>query len=336
MNKRLLVATQFAIFLQVSTCAIAEISSGTGFFLTADGHIATNYHVVKNGNQIAVRDFEGNTFPAKVLLTDAANDLALLKIESKSKPIPTVQSSYTRKGDPVFTIGFPNISLQGLASKFTEGTISSLSGIQDQPTQFQISVPIQPGNSGGPLINDSGNVVGIVVAKLSAEAALRSGSTIPESVNYAIKSNYLLELINLNKSVSNKIKLTKTSVKRLALADLVANAEPSVVLILSSTDNKPLIKEAAPPERDSPKSNQKPNATSVFAKGLDAFAKEKYNEAFDYFKVASAQGHAEASYRVGYMLFYGKGVPKIGEQPQHTSSWPQKRVIPNQCSILGV
>jgi S1-C subfamily serine protease len=79
--------------------------------------------------------------------------------------------------------------VQGIEPKFTDGVISSLTGVKDEPNNFQISVAIQPGNSGGPLISNQGNVVGIVASKLNAEAMLRRGGTSPENVNYAVKSN---------------------------------------------------------------------------------------------------------------------------------------------------
>src|SRR5207249_3907696 len=93
---------------------------------------------------------------------DAANDLAILKVEGKSRALPVAASRIVQLGEPVFTIGFPNVALQGFEPKLTRGEVSSLAGIQDDPRYFQISVPVQPGNSGGPLVDSRGNVVGIV------------------------------------------------------------------------------------------------------------------------------------------------------------------------------
>ena len=109
----------------------AGVSSGTGFFITSTGYIATNYHVIKNSTELEVRDIRGNTSPAKVIRSDQQNDLAIIKIEAKSKPLAISRSSTVRKGDSVFTIGFPNITMQGLSAKFTEGTVSSLTGLRD-------------------------------------------------------------------------------------------------------------------------------------------------------------------------------------------------------------
>jgi len=89
----------------------------------------------------------------------------------------------------VAAIGLPNIGLQGFAPKLAKGEIASLSGAQDDPRYFQISVPVQPGNSGGTLVDERGNVVGVVSAKLSARAALSTSGALPDNVNYEVKSS---------------------------------------------------------------------------------------------------------------------------------------------------
>src|SRR5208282_2594685 len=89
-------------------------------------------------------------------------------------------------GQEVFTIGFPNIVMQGIAPKYTDGKISSLAGMMDDPTEYQISVPVQPGNSGGPLCDANGQVVGIVVARLNDLTVLQASGAVPQNVNYAV------------------------------------------------------------------------------------------------------------------------------------------------------
>ena len=92
-------------------------------------------------------------------------------------------------------MGFPNIGLQSFAPKLAKGEIASLSGAGDDARYFQISVPVQPGNSGGALVDERGNVVGVVSAKLNASVALKSTGALPENVNYAVKSSYLLSFL---------------------------------------------------------------------------------------------------------------------------------------------
>jgi S1-C subfamily serine protease len=98
-------------------------------------------------------------------------------------------------GDPVFTLGFPHTDLMGKSMKLSDGIVNSLTGYRDDPRTLQISVPVQSGNSGGPLINAQGEVVGIVAAKLAAAEVFRWTGDMPQNVNYAIKTGYLSLLL---------------------------------------------------------------------------------------------------------------------------------------------
>jgi S1-C subfamily serine protease len=168
---------------------------GSGFFITQDGYLLTNFHVVENALSIKVK-CAGGLWAAEVMEVDTTNDVAVLKVSgTKFHPLPLSRRASAQLGDPVFTIGFPNIDVQGLEPKYTDGKISSLSGLQDDPSQYQISVPVQPGNSGGPLCDTNGAVVGIVVARLSDMALLRSSGSLPQNVNYAVKAGQALKLL---------------------------------------------------------------------------------------------------------------------------------------------
>ncbi len=161
---------------------------GSGFFVTKDGYLLTNFHVVKDANRVEVKA-KDRTLKAEVVDTDQKNDLALLKVEGTGfHALRLSARSHADLGESVFTIGFPNIDLQGTAPKYTDGKISSLEGMMDDPSQYQISVPVQPGNSGGPLCDANGEVVGVVVARLNDMAMLRSEGVIPQNVNYAVKA----------------------------------------------------------------------------------------------------------------------------------------------------
>ena len=168
-------------------------ASGSGFFITEDGFLITNFHVVRDAKKVIVKNSAG-VFPATVVQTDKEHDLALLKVSGNFKPLP-ISSATAHLGERVFTIGFPNIDIQGTEPKYTDGNISSLTGLKDDPNQYQISVPVQPGNSGGPLVNKDGNVVGVVVARLNDLATLVSSGGLPQNVNYAIKAKYVSDLI---------------------------------------------------------------------------------------------------------------------------------------------
>src|SRR5580693_9563961 len=137
---------------------------------------------------------------------DAANDLALLKADGRFAPLPIAASRTVKLGGSVATVGFPDIGLQGFAPKLAKGEIASLSGAGDDPRYFQISVPVQPGNSGGALVDERGNVIGIVSAKLDASAALAASGALPENVNYAVKSSLLLSFLESVPDLSSELK----------------------------------------------------------------------------------------------------------------------------------
>ena len=197
-------------------------SGGTGFFITEDGFLVTNAHVVKNDGQIRLVTSAGFV-AARLAKVDAANDLALLKAEGKFSPLPVAASRMVRLGNTVATVGFPNLRLQGFAPKLAKGEIAGLSGAQDDPRYFQISVPVQPGNSGGALVDERGNVVGVVSAKLSVAAGLATSGALPENVNYAVKSSFLLGFLESVPEVSAKLK--EGNGKERNFEDVVKSAE---------------------------------------------------------------------------------------------------------------
>ncbi|HEY3901858.1 MAG TPA: tetratricopeptide repeat-containing serine protease family protein [Chthoniobacter sp.] len=204
-------------------------ASGTGFFITSDGFVLTNAHVVKDGNEFKLMTRAG-VIAAHVVKVDPANDIALLKAEGHFAPLPVISSRAVRLGNTVATVGFPDPQLQGFSPKLSKGEIAALSGSSDDARYFQISVPLQPGNSGGALVDERGNVVGIVSAKLNFRTALASSGELPENVNYAVKSSYLLGFLEAVPDVSAK--LMETNTKDAKFEDVVKNAEDAAVLVL--------------------------------------------------------------------------------------------------------
>ena len=170
------------------------VGFGSGVFVTTAGHILTAAHVIENASKVMARIGEG-PIEAEIVAVDYPNDVALLKVDAEVHAAPVRPSASVALGNGVFTIGFPNMLLQGTEPKFTEGTISSTSGMRDDPRQFQVSVQVQPGNSGGALFDENGNVVGLVVARLDDEATTKLTGSAPQNVNYAVKSSYALPLI---------------------------------------------------------------------------------------------------------------------------------------------
>lgn len=144
--------------------------------------------------------------------------MAVVKIKGKFNPLPLVDSRTVKLGQKVFTLGFPKVNIQGEEPKFTEGSVSGLYGLQDDSAYFQISVPLQPGNSGGPLVNAAGQVVGIIVAKL------RGG----ENVNYAVKSSRARPLLD----DVPRIKLSSTEVIEPLTSEQIAKRLASSIALL--------------------------------------------------------------------------------------------------------
>jgi TPR repeat protein len=204
-------------------------ATGSGFFITDDGYLISNYHVVKDAVKVRVVTSVG-LIEAKVVRVDAANDLALLKAVGKFSPLPVTASRGVKLGGTVATVGFPNICMQGFSPKLAKGEIASLSGAGDDARYFQISVPVQPGNSGGALVDEHGNVVGVVSAKLDASAALAASGALPENVNYAVKSSFLLSFLESVPAVSAKLKEPITADRK--FEDVVKSAQDAAVLVL--------------------------------------------------------------------------------------------------------
>ena len=170
--------------------------SGSGFFISRTGHIATNYHVVDGMTKFQVEYYqEGKkySFPAKIIATDPNNDMAIIRIDHKDfTTIPEIPYKFATKtkevGTDVFTLGYPLTFIMGEEIKYTRGEISAKSGFQGDIRTYQISVPITNGNSGGPLFDYDGNIVGITSSGLRKDIA--------DNVNYAIKAIYLQTLID--------------------------------------------------------------------------------------------------------------------------------------------
>ena len=206
-------------------------ATGSGFFISDDGYLVSNFHVVEEASRVTVKTKQG-VIPARVVKLDPANDIAVLKVSGSGfHSLPITQSSSVKLGDSVFTIGFPNPGLQGVEPKLTDGKVNSLTGMRDDARYFQISIAVQPGNSGGALVSSVGNVVGIVTARLSDEAALLTSGALPQNVNYAIKSSYVLPLLEAVPELRGKLKQPSPAKER-KFDDIVREAEEAAALVL--------------------------------------------------------------------------------------------------------
>jgi S1-C subfamily serine protease len=172
-------------------------SFGTGFFVTEQGHILTNAHVVQSCHSVSVTTPGESAVLARVVSKDDTNDLALLKTNITPARVAVLRSSI-RLGEPVAAFGFPLAGLLSTSGNFTLGNVTSLAGLLGDTRHIQISAPVQPGNSGGPLLDQFGNVVGVVTSKLNAiQTALVTGD-LPENVNFALKTSAVTSFLESN------------------------------------------------------------------------------------------------------------------------------------------
>ena len=205
------------------------LGSGTGTVITTNGYILTCSHVIDKANTIEVKVAD-RTYQAKIIRDDKYNDLALLKISGSFQALAFSSSRSAKIGQDVFAMGYPRPNVQGEGIKFTKGSISSLTGLMDDLRMYQISVPVQPGNSGGPLLDMNGNITGVIVAMLDAETTLNNSGTLPQNVNYAIKSIYAKTLIDTLPDVAEGL-LSPSSMK--SFEETVDMAQKSIVMILT-------------------------------------------------------------------------------------------------------
>ncbi len=208
-----------------------KASTGTGFFVTRSGHVLTAMHVVEGAQQVQVLVGD-DLLDARVLATDESDDLALLEVQSIARPLPVRRTSGLAKGEEVLTLGYPVPVLQGRELKATFGHVNALSGLQGDPRFAQVDVPIQPGNSGGPLLDDEGEVVGVVMGTLDPSVLGRVAGFVPQNVNYALKSERVQRFLSRN--LPQDALLDDTAERhRASLEELIAQAETSVVLVVA-------------------------------------------------------------------------------------------------------
>jgi hypothetical protein len=203
--------------------------SGSGIALS-NNVFATNHHVVDGATNLFVYFPDTKIkYKAEVLATDAANDLAIVRVtDPEFGGFPAIQYGFKKAiedvGMGVFVLGYPMVDTMGEEIKLTTGVVSSRSGFQGNPSQYQISAPIQPGNSGGPLFNDNGELIGIVSAK-------HSGA---DNVGYGVKLSYLYELASRSEASLNLDKSSQIST--MSLSEKCKAVIPCTVMVVANNE----------------------------------------------------------------------------------------------------
>ncbi len=197
---------------------------GTGFALSSNGYVVTNYHVIQGADSVYVQNSEGEAFKVKMIYIDPAYDLAVLQITDPSfknlETLPyTFKKSASDVGEDVFTIGFPRDD-----QVLGKGYVSSRNGNAGDTVTYQVSIPVNPGNSGGPLLDTRGNIVGIINGK----------QPLADGAAFAIKSNYILKSIEAipQDSLDEKLILNKrNSLSGLSRKDQFKKLEPYIFMV---------------------------------------------------------------------------------------------------------
>lgn len=174
-------------------------STGTGFVVNKKGHVLTNAHVVEACTELRARMPGDAAAPIELVAKDARNDLAVLKLQAAPARTAVFRDGQpVRQGDGVVVYGYPLSGALATDGNVTTGNVSALAGMANDSRMLQITAPVQLGNSGGPLVDMSGNIVGVIVSKLNALAFAATAGDIPQNVSFAIKASVVREFLDAN------------------------------------------------------------------------------------------------------------------------------------------
>ena len=223
----------------------ADLTSGSGVVIGANGEVLTNSHVVENCTKITVRSSSAAS-AAFLVARDEKNDLAVVRSKLPlSSVVAFREGGPVRAGDAVVALGYPLSGLLATTANLSVGNVSALAGLGDDSRYLQISAPVQPGNSGGPLLDASGHLVGIVTAKLNAMRIARFTGDVPQNVNFALKAEVARTFLD-SKGITYQ---TARSEQQLSPADVGDLARPFTVHIECEQAGS---RSASPSNRSSP------------------------------------------------------------------------------------
>jgi S1-C subfamily serine protease len=227
--------------------ASRTVSTGSGIVITRDGLILTNEHVVRQCDSYQVILDSNRTIGATLRAADASRDLALLAVEESFPLAASVRrDTAPRLGEPVAVVGYPLVQVLSAQPNVSFGHVNSTVGLKGNPAQMQIDVPIQRGNSGGPVFDAAGNVIGIVVSKLDALKLAKSTGDLPQNINFAIRGDVVRSFLEAERvdfaasSASSKLENTEIASRGTAITVLIRCVrEPSHPAGLPATPASP-------------------------------------------------------------------------------------------------
>src|SRR6516165_11093544 len=180
-----------------SSAVPKPVSAGSGFFVSHDGDLITDNHVIEGCRELRiVRDDKSNI--AHVVATDAGADLAVLRVPGTAGDIASFRMDLEKPGEAVVVAGYPLQGLLTSKASVTTGIVSALAGPKEDKNLLQITAPVQPGNSGGPLVDAHGAVIGVVARKLNSLRVARATGSLPENINFAVKADLARGLLDKN------------------------------------------------------------------------------------------------------------------------------------------
>lgn len=320
---------------------LVQTGGGTGFLVSRAGHVVTNGHVVASCTKIGVRA-DGTLTASTVVRVDQGNDLAVVWVEGLGQEAfaPIRSTPRIRLGEKVMAAGYPLASVLGSGLKVTSGEISALSGVADNTRYLQISAPVQPGNSGGPLLDVSGNVLGVVTAKLDGIKMAAATGDIPQNVNFAINASTLLSFLD-----AVGVEVERGAQDRILASDQIAEAARQFTVqvecysgsngtAVAGATPLPSLKTAAARVADyavAPKGKTIGTVRDKPGRGADLYTEaealessadaSKLPKALKLYQQAAKLGYAPAQHKLGVFYFFGKGTPRDYAQ---AAKWHRK------------
>jgi len=247
----------FLATVQSTVLAQPSIQFGSGFFVSSEGHIITNEHVVRGCEKLTAVDQDRNQIP--LVLIDISKDFDIALLKARIRPKSTAKFGIiksVKQGDTIVTYGFPLAGLLSSSGNVSTGLITATEGLGDDPNMLQISAPVQPGNSGGPLADTTGAVIGIIVGKIKSSTFVKLFDDIPQNINFAIKEEPVLQFLKKNGAVIRHV----NSKENISMRTLTEKLKEITVQIVCETHEPLYVKK---PHSDDDSVRKKENGFQI-------------------------------------------------------------------------